>query len=356
MSKLQIGYVGAGFVAQKIHIPNIQSIDECELAALAEVRTGLGKKVQDHFRIPKLYSDHHELAADKDIKAVGVSGHFAVQGEIAADLLKAGKHVFMEKPMAVTVEQAEKIIEAEKESGCRCMVAYMKRYDAGNELVKSLIEQYNETGEMGSLKYVRNHGFCGNWTGGLDTRTIGTDEPYPPAPQVKPEWLPDSREGNYLGYLQQYTHNVNLLRWFLNADDIKIKAVDLDPENGYTGVIILEVGGVRTIIESASIAYHGWDEHTIIYFDKGWIKTCAPPLLLRNKPAAVEVYRTDKQHSKSDLFPIDGWKWSYLEEVRHFVRNVIEDKPFRSPARDALLDVRFFEDLYRKFLINLGEI
>ena len=56
---------------------------------------------------------------------------FALQGEIAKDLLLSGKHVFMEKPMAVSVEQAQKMVDASKESGKKLMVGYMKRYDAG---------------------------------------------------------------------------------------------------------------------------------------------------------------------------------------------------------------------------------
>ena len=56
----------------------------------------------------RVYSNHLELAADPQIDAVGVSANYAQQGEIAADLLRAGKHVFMEKPMAISVFQAEK--------------------------------------------------------------------------------------------------------------------------------------------------------------------------------------------------------------------------------------------------------
>ncbi len=112
--KVRMGYVGCGFMAQKVHIPNILSIEDCELVALAEVRPKLGRAVQERRRIPKLYASHAELAADPDVEAVGVSAHYALQGEIAIDLLRAGKHVIMEKPMAVSVAQAERILAAEQ--------------------------------------------------------------------------------------------------------------------------------------------------------------------------------------------------------------------------------------------------
>ncbi|MEA3346194.1 MAG: Gfo/Idh/MocA family oxidoreductase [Chloroflexota bacterium] len=93
MNPIKLGYVGCGFMAQKVHIPNFLSIPECEMVALAEVRTELGRKVQGHYGIPRLYPHHLELAEDPDIEAVAVSADFSLQGEIARDLLAAGKHV-----------------------------------------------------------------------------------------------------------------------------------------------------------------------------------------------------------------------------------------------------------------------
>ena len=117
MEKIRLGYIGCGFMAQKVHIPNFMSIPDCELIGLAEMRSELGKTVQNRFGIPQLYSDHGELAQNPDIEAVAVSADFALQGEIAKDLLLAGKHVFMEKPMAVSTEQAEVIVAASQKSG-----------------------------------------------------------------------------------------------------------------------------------------------------------------------------------------------------------------------------------------------
>ncbi|MEA3345864.1 MAG: Gfo/Idh/MocA family oxidoreductase [Chloroflexota bacterium] len=235
MNPIKLGYVGCGFMAQKVHIPNFLSIPECEVVALAEVRTELGRKVQGRYGIPRLYPHHLELAEDPDIEAVAVSADFSLQGEIARDLLAAGKHVFMEKPMAVSLAQADAILAAGRETGARLMVGYMKRYDAGNELAKEAVDCFRSSGELGEITYVRNHGFCGNWICGLDIPMETTEEPKPEAPPVLPEWLPPGFAKGYLSYLQQYTHNINLLRWLLDAgDDVTVRHVDLD-EDGYTG-------------------------------------------------------------------------------------------------------------------------
>jgi len=352
MGKLRMGYVGGGGgMAQRVHIPNILLLDECELVAIAEVRRDLGERVQQRHRIPRLYNSHLELAADQGIQAVAVSGRFSAQGELAIDLLLAGKDVFMEKPMAVSVEQAERILQAERKSGRRLMVGYMKRYDAGNVRVKELIDGFRVSGELGSIRFVRNHGFCGDWTAGLDTPREHSDQPIPEPPARWPAWLPDKFHAGYLSYLQQYCHNVNLLRWFLGEEGTgKVKSVDLDAD-GTAGIVVLEVGGVRTVIESGSVSYHAWDEHTQVYFEHGWIRTCAPPILLRNLPATVEVYRGERgEKTRTEIFPAAGWTWSFKEEMRHFVRCVRDGEPFRSPAADAMQDVRLIEDIYRCYV------
>ena len=350
MNDIRLGYVGCGFMAQKVHLPHFASLPGAQLTALAEVRPELGRKVRERFDIPKLYRDHRELAADPEIDAVAVSAAYSVQSGIARDCLLAGKDVFMEKPMAVTIEGAEAILEAERKSGKRVMVGHMKRYDAGNELFKSRMDAIQAGNELGPITFARNHGFCGDWVCGLDAPMATTDEPYPPAPSVKPDWLPEEHLNRYLGYLQQYCHNLNLLRWFLDAsDNVTVKSVDLD-DDGYTGIVIFDMKGVRTVLETGGLRHYRWDEHTQIYFRDGWLHTWAPPLLLKNVPAEVEEYRGGETHQFSRPLPKDRWSWSYRREAEAFIRCLQTGEPFRTGAADTAVDVRLFEEIFRAWL------
>jgi predicted dehydrogenase len=354
MNKVRIGYVGCGYMAQKVHIPNFTTIPNCELFALAEVRQELGRKVRARFGIPRLYADHQALLADLEIEAIAVSADFVGQAQIARDGLLAGKHVFMEKPMAISVSQADAILEAGRKTGKRLMVGYMKRYDAGNELAKARIDQFRQTGQLGPVTYARNHGFCGHWDAGIDVPLDTTDEPAPRMPPVGPDWLPPEFLNQYVNYLQQYTHNINLLRWFLNAgDDVNVRGVDLD-DDGYTGVVILDVDGVRAVVESGNVSYHGWDFHTQVYFRHGWVKTHSPPLLLKEMPAEVEIYRAQGEREYTRPIPQPAWSWSYKREAEHFVRNLQTGEPFRSSGEDTRTDIRLFEDIFRIYLTRRG--
>ncbi len=356
MSTIRLGYVGCGFMAQKVHLPNFSSLPGCELVALAEVRQDLGRRVQARWAIPKLYPDHTAMLADREIDAVAVSAAFGVQGNIARDALLAGKHVFMEKPMTVSLAQADALLAASAQSGARLMVGYMKRYDAGNELVKAQVDRFRATGELGSLTYVRNHGFCGDWIAGLDAPLLTSDEPMPTAPIAGPDWLPPARLSAYIGYLQQYTHNLNLMRWLLDAgDDVRVKAVDLD-DDGYTGIVVLEMAGVRCVLESGRVSHYRWDEHTQLYFRHGWVKTWAPPLLLRQVPAEVEIYRAGDDQTVTRPIARPAWSWSYAREAAHFVECLQTGAAFRSTGADTRTDVRLFEEIYRLYLQQQGVI
>jgi predicted dehydrogenase len=347
---VRLGYVGCGFVAQRIHLPDFASLPECRLMGLAEVRQDLGKRVAARFGIPKLYRTHLELAADPEIEAVGVSGPYALQGGIAEDLLRAGKHVFMEKPMAVSVARASAILDAAKAGKTRLMVGYMKRYDTGNVLLKQHLDAWRQSGECGRLLYARNHGFGGNWVYGQDPNVPfeQSSEAPPPSPDECPAWLPEKWRNSYLSYLQQWTHNLNLLRYLLgDGGGARVVSVQLD-QDGMTGLVVLNINGSRAVVESAYTRFHAWEEHTQVYFEGGWLRTEAPPLMQKEVPATVEIYQAAKVGQPPRLIQeFAAPAWAYREEARHFLAYLRSGEPFRSSGEDTLHDVKLLENIYR---------
>lgn len=352
---VRLGYVGCGFMAQNVHLPNFASLPECELVALAELRPKLGELVAERFGIPRVYRSHLELAENPEIDAVAVSGPQDLQGDVAADLLRAGKHVFMEKPMAVSVAQAERMLAAGEEGNARLTVAYMKRYDPGNELARATIAQWRESGERGRALYARGHCFGGNWVAGLDlSTTIATDEPVDrpwDAPDFRfgnlPDWMPEERGIGYVSYLENWSHNVNLLRYLLGVEDVpEVAAVDLD-QDGKTGVVVLKFGDVRAVIESAWTQHHHWDDHTQVYFDQGWVRVEAPPFFVKPSQSKVEIYEGGEHHCYRYPLAEPFTAWPYREEAIAFLDSVRTGVPTRSSGEDTLAEVRLFEEIYR---------
>src|SRR5205807_7142792 len=121
------------------------------------------------------------------------------------------------------------------------------------------------------------------------------------------------------------------------GDRVRVKFADLD-RNGYAGTVVFDVAGVRATLETGSLRYHRWDEHTQVYFERGWVHTWAPPLLLRNAVAEVELYRSDEsgapggqgaQHTTTRPIPEPRWGWAYQREAAHFVACLRSGQPFR---------------------------
>jgi predicted dehydrogenase len=357
---IRIGYVGGGFLAQNAHLGNFSSLPHGNLVALAERRPNLAAQVARRFGIDKVYPDHLSLVNDPQIDAVAVSADYAGQGEIAADLLRAGKHVFMEKPMAVSIRQAERILAAANEGNARLMVGYMKRYDTGNRLVRDLIREWQQDREKGRLLYIRCHGFCGNWIAGLDTSgLIRTDESVEPiaVEELLPDWLSKEFRRGYISYLQQYTHQVNLLRFLLgaqSADDVIVTNVDLSAD-GYTGLVTLQINGVRCVIESASTKFHGWDENLLLFFEGGWIRSTPGLLFSRPSTNEIEVYESGENAGiRYPAAPVNQ-SWHYRAEAEHFLKCLQTGTEFDSPGSDALIDVGIFENIYQKFMHSSKE-
>jgi predicted dehydrogenase len=356
MSKVRFGYVGCGNLAQMVHHPNFKSLPECDFLALAEVRPQLLERVGKRLGVPRLYSSHLEMANDPDIEAVGISGGLSSQGELAIPFLSKGKAVFMEKPMATSVAQAKRMLQAAKDGGGRLMVGYMNRYDAGNQLAREWIREFKRTGDVGKATFIRMHGFGGDWIGALDVHVERTDEKAPESPLIAPDWLPAKWHGPYVNYLQQFTHNVNLTRWLLDSKvKPSVRTVQLE-DDAYKGTVILDYDGIPCNLESGNVDSHLWDDHTQIYFEKGWVKRSTHPLLLRNVPCQVEVYRAKPKRELINPIPDPAWSWNYKREAQAFLKAVRSGEDFDSSGEDTLLDVELFEDIFRSWLTQRKEI
>jgi len=186
---------------------------------------------------------------------------------------------------------------------------------------------------------------------------IQSDEPLETisAGNPLPKWLPEDRRQSYLAYLQQYCHNVNLLRFFLDISQrrqVRLRSVDLD-EDGFTGLVILQMDGTRCIIESGNSRFHGWDEHTQIYFEDGWIRAWSSPLFARPSYNQVELYEGGQSACYQYPIPKVRSVWHYREEAAHFVASLKEGRPFESSGEDAFLDVWILEEIYKRYLRTL---
>lgn len=131
--RIRLAVAGAGLIAQVIHLPTLDRLrDHFEVVALADPSVRVRDRVAARHGIPATQADHRSLL-ELDVDAVLVCAPNGLHAEIVLDALDAGCHVLVEKPLCLTVRDAERIVERRDETGLVVQVGYMKRFDPAYE-------------------------------------------------------------------------------------------------------------------------------------------------------------------------------------------------------------------------------
>ena len=148
--RLKVGVLGCGMIAQAAHFESCIKARNAELYAICDAAPDLLERMAATHKPERAYSSYEEMLSDPLVEAVIVAtaDAFHVESSIAA--LEAGKHVLCEKPIATSVEDAERLGDVVRASGRLLQVGHMKRFDAGLEAAQHFIE--DEMGEMLALK------------------------------------------------------------------------------------------------------------------------------------------------------------------------------------------------------------
>ncbi|ASN04605.1 Gfo/Idh/MocA family protein [Virgibacillus necropolis] len=145
MTKLKMGIIGAGGIAQDRHIPAYLKLqDEVELTAVQDLNIERAREVANRFRIPHVFQDYRELFEMVDAVTICTPNKF--HPEIAIRALEAGVHVLCEKPMAITTKEGEEMIAASKKTNTRLSIAYHYRHTKEARVAKQAILN-NEIGD-----------------------------------------------------------------------------------------------------------------------------------------------------------------------------------------------------------------
>lgn len=143
-SRLRIGVLGCGPIAQAAHFEACAKARNAELHAICDVADDLRDRMAATHAPKKAYADYEAMLGDPDLDAVIVATSDSFHVRAAEMALEAGKHVLCEKPLGVSVEEAESLRGLVNASGKVLQVGHMKRFDAGIQAAKAFV-----TGEMG---------------------------------------------------------------------------------------------------------------------------------------------------------------------------------------------------------------
>ena len=148
---MKIAVVGCGAVSEYGHLPTIQSNPEWELVGIADTDPARLKEVQTKYGVEHATADYRELLNINGLDALVVATHLNTHCEIAVDALNSGVHVLCEKPMAVSIDECKRMVDAARESECILAVNFNTRCGPRYRRIKQLIDE----GSVGTVRVVR---------------------------------------------------------------------------------------------------------------------------------------------------------------------------------------------------------
>jgi predicted dehydrogenase len=139
---LRVGIVGCGLIAQVMHLPHLAELgDSFEMAALCDVSEPVAAACASRYHVKTVHTSWRDLVAERlDVVMVLTSGSHA---PIAVAAAQAGSHVFVEKPMCLSLTEGREMYTAARDADVRLMVGNMKRYDPAYERLQELMPAHD---------------------------------------------------------------------------------------------------------------------------------------------------------------------------------------------------------------------
>ena len=187
-NQVQIGVIGAGGIAYRRTIPGMLEAKNCKLVAVMDP-VGV-EKIAEEFGVPG-YATEAELLADPNVQAVYIASPVNVHLAQIKAAAEAGKHVLCEKPLTMTLAEAEEAAAVCKEKGVVLQEGYMMKFHGAHKKIKELIDE----GKLGKLVYMRAQLAC--WY-----------------PKIEGAWRQDPTTGGGGALMDMGTHLIDLLEYF----------------------------------------------------------------------------------------------------------------------------------------------
>ena len=304
-------------------IPATQAADRCEVTAIASRSPDRARAAADSLGIPRAHGSYQALLADPEVDAVynPLPHHLHAEWTIAA--ARAGKHVLCEKPLALTVADAERMLAACEEAGVVLMEAFMYRLHPTWVAVRDLVQ----SGRIGTVRAVDA------WF------SYFNDDPA----DIRNTF---EAGGGALWDIGCYA--VNVARMLFGAEPARVEAsIQRDPVNGCdvvsAGLLEFE-GGTATFTCATRLEA---DERVHIYGSDGWISVPVPFGIPPGRPTEVRLGQGGGSPEGPDLTtlsfdPVD----KYRLQAEAFARAVLEGAPVPIPPADAVANVAVIEKLF----------
>lgn len=299
---LQIGLIGAGRIAQAHAATVAYRISNAQLAAVTDPVSSAVETLAAKFRIPTIAPSYQAILADPQIDAILICSPTDTHAEIMKAAARAGKHIFCEKPIALTLAATDDALQVVNASGVKLQLGFNRRFDANYARVRKAIT----SGEIGTPQIMH---------------IISRDPAPPPISYVK------SSGGIFL---DMTIHDWDMARFLSGSEIVEVYVqggITVDPAIGAAGDIDTHVtllrfaNGLIGTIDNCRQAVYGYDQRVEVLGTKGAIQT-------ENNYANNSVISgAESIHRDLPLnFFLERYTDSYAAEIMAFVDAVLHDK------------------------------
>ena len=251
--KVRFAVLGCGLIS-RIHLEGIGKTEEAELAAVCDVNEDLARQVGEAHGVP-FYTSYEELLKNDAIDVVTICTPSGLHPEQTIMAASAGKHVLVEKPIAIRLDDIDRMIQACQEHNVLMGTIFPRRMAPAAQYVKQFIEE----GRLGKLS--------------LCTAIIKPyrEQSYYDSAGWRGTWKLDG--GGVL--MNQGIHSIDLLQWIAGPAEVRYSKVDhvlRDIEVEDTAVVVLEFAhGAIGTIEATTTAYKQPAHQLIFHGERGTI-------------------------------------------------------------------------------------
>jgi scyllo-inositol 2-dehydrogenase (NAD+) len=315
MAKLGIGVLGVGDMGKR-HAENLRRlVPDAHLVAVADPSATRAQAVAAELEIDHAFNSLEEMLerAGKNIDCVVIAAPDKFHASAIRTVAAAGKQILCEKPIALSLADAEAAVDAVAKAGVHLQIGFMRRYDPGYAAAMKRIE----AGEIGEP---------------VIFKSLGRDKDAPPISSY------ESKLNGMLFY-NNSIHDFDLARWLMRDDVEEVHAyatVAIRPEVAKFGDIVAGVVNLKYArgaignIESYVQGVYGYDIRTEIVGSKGTIMVGT----IQQTPVTFLSSEGGKQ-KLADHF-LTRFDDAYVAEVRDFVQSMLHDRAPQVSGEDGL--------------------
>lgn len=348
---MRFGVIGGGLIAQIMHLPSLAELPDADIYALADPGENVTEEIGDRYNVPHRYQDSTALVekVGDDLDAVVICTPMHTHADAAIQALEADINTFVEKPISLSLEDADRMVEAAQESDAKAMVGYMKRYEEGFQAAADRLADMDVT-------------LVNNFVFAPDVGSMIADTYDIVFPDLSEEFIEHSNEirrddaAQVLGteddelieafdfHLESICHDVNALRG-LFGDIESIDHVATREGGDFLMTQFTFTGGELGVLESAKTD-RGWYDETIradtsdttleIEFTNPFIRDGAYEIRVKEGSSTVEDTRSTYTRETP-----------FKTELAEFIRCIDEDDQPLTTFADARADLAFVADLFR---------